>query len=81
MNPLFDHDAPKRAASLSVNSDLLRKARALGINLSATLEQALHDKLVEERAAAWTDENRSAVQAYNRFVEENGCFGDEQRPF
>ena len=29
----------------------------------------------------WKDENRAAIKAYNSFVEENGCFGNEYRSF
>ena len=47
MEPLFDLEAPKKATNLSVNSDLLKKSRALDINLSATLEQALQAKLAD----------------------------------
>ena len=41
MRHLYDENAPKKATNLSLNSDLLAKSRALKINLSATLEQAL----------------------------------------
>ena len=34
MESLFDLDAPKKATNLSVNSDLLKKSKALNINLS-----------------------------------------------
>ena len=44
MQALYDFDAPKKATNLSLNSDLLKKTKALNINLSATLEQALKDK-------------------------------------
>ena len=43
MTALFDPAAPKRPTNVSLNSDLLAKARAAGLNLSATLEQALID--------------------------------------
>jgi len=39
----------KKEANLSVNSDLLEKARAHGINLSQTLEVALIEALNEQR--------------------------------
>lgn len=42
----YDHQAPKRPANLSINADLLAKARDLKINLSATLEQALVEVLL-----------------------------------
>lgn len=81
MTPLFDTDAPKKATNLSVNSDLLIKSRALNINLSATLEQALQAKLAQATAEKWVSENRSAIKVYNEFVEDYGCFGEEHRKF
>lgn len=81
MNNLFDENAPKKPTNLSLNSDLLAKTRALSINLSATLEQALQQKLKEAEARKWTVENKQAIASYNSFVEENGCFGDEFREF
>lgn len=81
MNRLFDTGAPKKATNLSLNSDLLNKCRALNINLSATLEQALQAKLAEANSGKWAAENRNAIRAYNEFVEEHGCFGEEYKEF
>ena len=81
MNRLFDENAPKKPTNLSINSDLLTKTRALKINLSATLEHALENKLAEAEAKKWSVENNTAIRAYNDFVEKNGCFGDEFREF
>lgn len=81
MQDLYDQNAPKKPTNLSINSDLLAKARALKINLSASLEQALRQELAQAEAARWADENKAAVTAYNAFVEKHGCFGDEFREF
>jgi len=81
MQPLYDDEAPKKATNLSLNSDLLKRSKALKINLSATLEQALRAKLAKAEAGKWAKENKNAIKAYNDFVEENGCFGDEFRKF
>jgi len=81
MQTLYDSNAPKKPTNLSLNSDLLNKTRALNINLSATLEQALRKKLAENEAAKWAKENKRAIQAYNDFIDENGCFADEHRQF
>lgn len=81
MQPLYDTHAPKKATNLSLNSDLLVKAKDLKINLSATLEQALKEKLAEQEAKSWAEENKKAIQSYNDFVEEHGCFADEYRSF
>ena len=81
MQQLFDLNAPKKPTNLSVNSDLLKKSKLLGINLSATLEQALTDKLTKVESEKWAAENKNAIRAYNDFVDENGCFGEEFRGF
>ena len=81
MQRLYDENAPKKATNLSVNSDLLAKTKSLKINLSATLEQALEDRLSQAAAEEWTSRNKAAVRAYNTFVDEHGCFGDEHREF
>jgi antitoxin CcdA len=81
MHRLFDETAPKKATNLTLNSDLLAKVRALKINLSATLERALENELANAEAKKWAVENKVAIQAYNDFVDENGCFGDEFREF
>lgn len=50
MHAIYDENAIKKASNLSINSDLLRQAKALNINLSATLEAALKVKVQELRA-------------------------------
>jgi len=81
MEPLFDQKAPKKATNLSLNSDLLKRCRAMNINLSATLEKALTGELAKSRADRWAEDNKNAIHAYNDFVDENGSFGDEFRKF
>ena len=81
MQTLYNIDAPKKTTNLSENSDLLKKVKALNINLSATLEQALRSKLAETDANKWQKENKRAIKACNDFVEENGLFADEHRQF
>lgn len=81
MSHIYDFSAPKKATNLIINSDLLAKSRALNINLSATLEQALQHQLAQSNSTQWAQENKVAIAAYNAFVGENGCFGDEFREF
>jgi antitoxin CcdA len=81
MHALFDADAPKKATNLSINSDLLRQARALDINLSATLERALEERLRMRARERWLKENRAAMSAYNEQVEREGVFSDGLRSF
>ncbi|SFL98976.1 type II toxin-antitoxin system CcdA family antitoxin [Marinobacter zhejiangensis] len=81
MAELYNAAAPHRATNLSINSDLLRKARDLNLNLSATLERAREEELSKRQAEQWVAENRAAIKSYNDFVEQHGCFGDEFREF
>ena len=81
MNALFDPKAPKRAVNVSVNQDLLRQAKALGINLSQAIEGQL-ERLVREAAAkAWVEENREAIQKRREWVERHGLWSDGLRLF
>lgn len=81
MHELYDVSAPKKATNVSLNSDLLQKARSLKVNLSATLELALKQQLEQSEAEKWKAENKISMEAYNEFVSENGNFGDEYRTF
>ena len=71
--------AKKRAANVSVDADVLAAAKALNINLSAVLEDALKRRLREERQCTFEKESRAAIESYNRFIEENGLWGEEYR--
>lgn len=81
MNPLYDSAALKKPVNVSVNSDLLQKARALDINLSATLEVALAVEVKRRRAEQWLKDNKPSLDAYNRLVEKHGVFSDGMRGF
>ncbi len=81
MLPLYNTLAPKKATNLSINSDLLNKAKEMDINLSAALEQTLTDLLGQRRREQWLADNRDAIDAYNRHVEKHGSFGDGLRSF
>ncbi|MBA3756533.1 MAG: type II toxin-antitoxin system CcdA family antitoxin [Nitrosomonas sp.] len=79
-NP-YDTSAPKKPTNLTVNSDLLRIAKELKINVSAILEQALAEKVREQKRQAWLVENKQAIDDYNQFIECNGDFSDGLRKF
>lgn len=64
----------KKATNVSINEGLLREAKALDINLSATLEDALAVQVRAKQRAQWLADNREAIQNYNAFVAEHGVF-------
>lgn len=68
----------KKATNVSIDRQLLETARACGINLSATLEEALAERI---RAQQWLADNREAIASYNESVAERGVFSDGLRNF
>lgn len=81
MSQFYDMKAPKKPTNLSINSDLLSKARENKINLSATLERALAQQLRQSEREKWKNENREAIEALNELVEKHGLFSDSFREF
>ena len=71
--------ASKRPINLSLDSDLVEKARAYGVNVSAVAEDALRLRIGREEAQRWLDENREAIAAQNAWIAEKGLFSDEFR--
>jgi antitoxin CcdA len=57
------------------------EAAALGLDANAIAENAVREAIREERARRWLEENREAIAAHNRWVEENGLPLSEYRMF
>lgn len=81
MLSVYDPSATKKPTNLSVNSDLLRKAKELNINLSQTLEQALVQIVKEKQQATWKESNQKAIENYNEAVAKGAVFSDGMRQF
>lgn len=81
MNNIYDSSAPKKPTNVSINSELLRKAKEFEINLSATLEQALVEKVKQRQQELWLSANKSAIDEYNQYTGQNSNPNDLQRSF
>ena len=81
MQQSYNSQAPKKPTNVSINSDLLSKAKSLKINLSATLESALIKLVNEKQRELWREENRDTIASYNQMVEEHRTFSDDLRSF
>jgi len=66
------HDAKKTSANLSVASELIEEAKALGINLSREAEKGIAEAVREEKTRRWKEENAEAIADANRYVAEHG---------
>lgn len=79
MSHVFDSSAAKKPTNLTVNSDLLARARKMNINLSATLEKALVAELKNAEKHRWLKKNKKAISALNNLSEKSGLFSDTYR--
>ncbi len=71
----------KSRVNLTLRTDLVREARKLGVNLSQLAEDALEASLRQQRARRWQEENRAAIEAYNRRVEKHGLWNKGLTPW
>jgi antitoxin CcdA len=75
--------------TVELDSEALAAARAAGLDLSQLLAEALRRRLPnlnaaarEEEARKWYEENKEAIDAYNKMIEEDGfVFSDGARTF
>jgi len=78
---LYDRNAPKKPTNLTVNSDLLLKAKDLKINISAVLESALEETLKQKKRQEWITNNKDSIEGYNSVINDIGVFSDSMRSF
>ena len=74
----YDRSAPRRAVNLSLNADLLARAKALTNNLSRTVEDLLAGFVQDEQARQRAEDEKidEVVSALNASHERNGFLSD-----
>lgn len=75
----YDVHAPKRPVNMSLNEDLVRRAREYTGNLSEQVEKLLADYVTAEQKRRDERERRldAAIDAWNAFDAQHGSFADE----
>ena len=73
---VYDTLAAKRPVILTMNGDLVEKARAKGLNLSALAEKAVAAELLRSARAQWDAEIAEACAAHERYLAEYGSASD-----
>jgi antitoxin CcdA len=73
--------ATRKAVNLTMDADLLAKAKAEGLNLSAELEQGIRAKVAQIEIERWKRENAEAIASYERRITEEGVAGEEYRRY
>ena len=81
MTAIYDKTAKKKATNVSINSDLLEKAKLHKINISSSIEKTLEELVKEKEVQKWEEENKEAISDYNNRIAQNGLFSDGLRSF
>jgi post-segregation antitoxin (ccd killing protein) len=76
---LFDPRARRRTVSLTINSDLLKKAKEAGINASKAAETALEAALRENHRERLRKEFAEDLRAMEDYVDKHGNPNDDWR--
>lgn len=71
------HSAGKRATNLSLSTDVLEAAKAMGINISQVCDSHLREVVRRERERRWREEHADFMTAYNATIEAEGLPLDE----
>lgn len=77
----YNTQAPKKATNLTINSDLLKKAKSYKINLSKNFEIYLNELVRKQEEKRWREETLEAIAEFNERVEKRGVFSDGLRSF
>jgi len=73
---LYDKTAQKRPVNLTLNSDLVAKAREAGLNLSALAEGRIVQELERLRDQEWKQLLTDEAAAHDAYLIEYGCMAD-----
>lgn len=65
-------ESTKRAVNLSLSARTLEQARALGMNLSATVDELLAEEVRRRYWERWNEDNREAIEHYNERIAREG---------
>ena len=76
---LYDPQAAKRAVNVTLNGDLVARARAEGLNLSALAEQAVAAELARLAREKLEAEIAQACRVHEDYLAEYGSLGDALR--
>jgi antitoxin CcdA len=76
---MADGKTGKTLLEVEIDAELAAEAAARGVDLSATLEEALTRLKTSDRGAEWRRRNAPALAAYDRHIEGDGLWSDGLR--
>ena len=74
-------NATKKAINITLSSDVLTEAKALGINISQACDQFLREPVRNESKRRWQQDKADFIASYNQTVADEGLPLDLWRSF
>lgn len=74
-------NAIRQPANLSIDSNLMREAKGLDVNVSRAAEAGIAEAVAAEKTRLWKLENRATMDAWNDYIEKSGIPLEEHRQF
>ncbi|SMH57337.1 type II toxin-antitoxin system CcdA family antitoxin [Mesorhizobium australicum] len=71
----------RRATKLSLDERVVAEAKAVGLDVSRIVDEAISDAVRAEKNRRWKEENREALESMNEWVRENGLPLEKYRLF
>ncbi|TPK64996.1 MULTISPECIES: type II toxin-antitoxin system CcdA family antitoxin [unclassified Mesorhizobium] len=62
----------RKSVNTSIDAQLIKDAKASGINLSRAAEAGIAKAIAAEKTRRWQEENFEAIVSSNAYVERNG---------
>ncbi|EAB6718159.1 post-segregation antitoxin CcdA [Salmonella enterica subsp. enterica serovar Enteritidis] len=62
----------RKSTNLTLDANLVAEARDMKINMSQAAEEGIAKAVAVEKARLWKEENREAIESWNRHFEEHG---------
>ncbi len=81
MHSAESNRATRKPTNLSLDSALLREAKALDINVSRSAEAGIAEAVRRHKRQKWLKENAGALASSNAYIEENGLPLAQHRQF
>jgi antitoxin CcdA len=74
-------NAIRQPANLSIDSNLMKEAKGLDVNVSRAAEAGIAEAVAAEKTRLWKLENRATMEAWNDYAEKHGIPLEEYRQF
>ncbi|MBZ9796227.1 type II toxin-antitoxin system CcdA family antitoxin [Mesorhizobium sp. ES1-4] len=74
-------NAIRQPANLSIDSNLMREAKGLDVNVSRAAEAGIAEAVAAEKTRLWKLENRATMDAWNDYIDKSGIPLEEHRQF